>query len=273
MAKQLIEGVTTSEKPLEKRTLRTDRWWVEPALTFIVLTLFIIYATFRTFENQFYSSTHHLPVLWSEGSVPDLLSPFYSPLFLVDWKIAGITISPAMIILPFPLFFRLSCYYYRKAYYRAFFWTPPACAVRGTAKSHYTGEKEFPWALQNLHRYALYFALVFILILGLDVIKSMSFADGWGLSVGSLVLLANWLLLSGYTLGCHSFRHLSGGCLDCFSCSLGTRARHSLWQKITSLNERHAFFAWTSLFSVALADFYVRLVTSGTIQEFVFFKF
>ena len=28
-----------------------------------------------------------------------------------------------------PLGFRGTCYYYRKAYYRAFFWDPPACAI------------------------------------------------------------------------------------------------------------------------------------------------
>ena len=35
--------------------------------------------------------------------------------------------NPALLVLPFPLTFRLTCYYYRKAYYRAFFWSPPAC--------------------------------------------------------------------------------------------------------------------------------------------------
>lgn len=272
MAKPLMEGATTSAKLSETRTLRKDRWWLEPLLIFSTLTLFIIYATFRTFENQFYSVPHHLPVPWSEGLVPDLLSPFYSPLFLVDWKIFGFTITPAMLIMPFPLIFRATCYYFRKAYYRAFFLTPPACAVRGNAKPEYSGEKNFPWALQNLHRFALYFALILLVILGIDVIKSLRFADGWGLSVGSLILLGDWLLLLGYVFGCHSFRHLSGGCLDCFSCSSLNRARYSLWQKITFLNERHAFFAWSSLIGIGLADFYIRLVTSGTIQDFVFFK-
>jgi hypothetical protein len=33
------------------------------------------------------------------------------------------------------------------------------------------------------------------------------------------------------------------------------------------LNERHALFAWISLFGVALADLYVRLVASGIISD------
>jgi len=32
------------------RTLRTDRWWLQPLITFSVLIAFVIYATFRAFE-------------------------------------------------------------------------------------------------------------------------------------------------------------------------------------------------------------------------------
>ena len=71
--------------------------------------------------------------------------------------ILGKHVSPALFILPFPLLFRATCYYYRKAYYRAFFWDPPACAVSEVApRKNYTGEREFPFILQNLHRYAFY---------------------------------------------------------------------------------------------------------------------
>jgi len=37
-------------------------------------------------------------------------------------------LSPALLILIFPLGFRFTCYYYRRSYYRAFWWSPPACA-------------------------------------------------------------------------------------------------------------------------------------------------
>jgi hypothetical protein len=33
------------------------------------------------------------------------------------------------------------------------------------------------------------------------------------------------------------------------------------------LNERHMLFAWLSLFSVGLTDLYIRLVSSGAIQD------
>jgi hypothetical protein len=87
------------------------------------------------------------------------------------------------------------------------------------------------------------------------------------MGVGTLVLLANVCLLTIYTLSCHSLRHLAGGKLDCFSCATFGKGRHTAWRGLTYLNERHMLFAWVSLFSVGFADFYVRLVSSGAIQD------
>ena len=70
------------------------------------------------------------------------------------------TISPALLILIFPLGFRLTCYYYRKAYYRSFWW-PRRPARWPTRHGTYTGETRFPLILQNIHRYFFYFGLVF----------------------------------------------------------------------------------------------------------------
>ncbi len=273
-------SLTSRQEPAEPltqgfwRTLRKDAWWAEPLATALVLLGFVIYATFRTFENNFFLTEIHLPEAWSRGEVGHLLSPFYSPLFLVDWRILGFHVSPALLILPFPLSFRLTCYYYRKAYYRSFFWSPPACAVKGPVeRPRYTGEKGFPFVLQNLHRFALYFALIFLVILSLDVIKSMRYVDGWGISVGTFVLLLNVILLSGYTLGCHSFRHLVGGSLNCFSCSAFHQVCYQTFQGVSRLNNRHSFWAWTSLIWVALSDLYVRLVTSQVIPDYVLARF
>ena len=44
---------------------------------------------------------------------------------------------------------------------------------------------------------------------------------------GVFVLFFNVALLSGYSLSCHSLRHVVGGKLDCFSCSRGASARYS----------------------------------------------
>ena len=231
-------------------SMRRDAWWVELVPVVVVLGAFSIYATWRAFENSFYE--------WGP-----YLSPFYSPLIKPSWW----PFSPALLILGGPLGFRATCYYYRKAYYRAFFLDPPACAV-GEGRSHrYRGETAFPLILQNLHRYFLYLALIFLIILWYDAYHAFWFNGRFGIGVGSLVLLANIVLLSLYTFSCHSLRHLVGGKLDCFTCVTFGRQRHKAWKGLSFLNERHMLFAWLSLFSVGLADLYVRLVASGTIHD------
>src|SRR5437660_571956 len=62
-------------------------------------------------------------------------------------------------------------------------------------------------------------------------------------------------------------QHLLGGKLDCFSCAKAGGMRHSSWRGASLLNEHHMLFAWSSLFSVGFADFYVRLVASGAIRD------
>ena len=231
-------------------SMRRDAWWVELVPVIVVLGAFSVYATWRAFENDFYE--------WGP-----YLSPFYSPLIKPSWW----PLSPALLILGGPLGFRATCYYYRKAYYRAFFLHPPACAV-GEGRSHrYRGETAFPLILQNLHRYFLYIALIFLIILWYDAIHAFWFNGRFGIGVGSLVLLANIILLSLYTFSCHSLRHIVGGKLDCFTCVTFGPQRHKAWKGLSFLNEHHMLFAWLSLFSVGLADLYVRLVANGTIQD------
>ncbi|HKT48449.1 MAG TPA: hypothetical protein VJP87_13065 [Candidatus Acidoferrales bacterium] len=233
-------------------TERRDAWWVEILPVVIVLGAFGAYATFRAFEGKFYE--------WGP-----YLSPFYSP--LIDPQHHWWPWSPAILILGGPLSFRATCYYYRKAYYRAFFLDPPSCAV-GEGRGHkYTGETRFPFILQNLHRYAFYLALVFLAFLWYDAIVAFDFNGTFGIGVGSLVLLINIILLSLYTFSCHSARHLAGGHMDCFSCTAFGPPKQSAWSFLSKLNERHMLFAWTSLFSVGLADLYIRLVASGAIKD------
>jgi hypothetical protein len=232
-------------------TLRRDSWLVEILPVIVVLGGFGLYATLRAFEGKFYE--------WGP-----YLSPFYSPLIDANhrwWKW-----SPAILILGGPLSFRATCYYYRKAYYRAFFLDPPSCGV-GEPKRSYSGETKFPFILQNLHRYALYLAIIFLVFLWKDAFHAFFFDGKFGMGVGTLVLLVNVCLLSIYTLSCHSLRHLAGGKLDCFSCATFGKPRFGVWRGLTFLNERHMLFAWVSLFSVGFADFYVRLVSSGAIQD------
>jgi hypothetical protein len=232
-------------------TLRRDAWWLEILPVVIVLGGFGLYATLRAFEGRFYE--------WGP-----YLSPFYSP--LIDPQHHWWPFSPAILILAGPLGFRATCYYYRKAYYRAFFLDPPACSV-SEGKRNYSGETKFPFILQNLHRYFLYLAILFLVFLWRDAVRAFFFDGKIGVGVGTIVLFVNVFLLSIYTLSCHSLRHLAGGKLDCFSCSTFGKPRHGAWSVITVLNERHMLFAWISLFGVGLTDLYIRMVASGAIQD------
>ena len=246
--------------PWGRRTLRTDAWWVEPTVVLVVLLAFVVYATFRVFENAHYSAgVFHTPF----GS-PDLRGyvPFLSAL--------PFAVSPAMVILPFPAGFRLTCYYYRKAYYRSFGRRPPGCAVEGATKPDYWGERKGPFILQNLHRYFLYAALVVLVFNIYDMIGAFGVWEGHlYVGLGSFLFVLNVALLSGYTLGCHSLRHLVGGKLDMFSCDTLARSRYGLWAKVTWLNGRHMTWAWASLITVALTDLFVRGVSAGWWRDVV----
>jgi hypothetical protein len=231
--------------------VRTGSWWTQILPVVICLGGFGAYATYRAFEGAFFQ--------WGP-----YLSPFYSP--LIDIHHHYWPYSPALLILAGPLGFRATCYYYRKAYYRAFFLDPAGCAVP-ERKRNYAGETRFPFILQNAHRYFLYLAIIFIAFLWHDAVKAFFFPDGFGVGVGTLVLLINVTLLTLYLFSCHSVRHLFGGKLDCFSCAKFGKSRYSTWRSLSFLNERHMLFAWMSLFSVGFADFYVRLVSSGAIKD------
>jgi hypothetical protein len=250
---------------IPQRTLRQDSWWVYPLTTFVVFSAFVAYATWRAFTGSHYYAAPYL-------------SPFYSPC-LGSQCVEGSAdfgrpfgfwpFSPALIILIVPLGFRLTCYYYRKAYYRSFWLAPAACAV---AEPHrrYSGETRFPLIFQNLHRWFLILSAIVAAVLTYDVVLAFRDANGeWGhMGLGTLVLLVNVGLIWGYTLSCHSCRHLIGGRLRHFS---KHPVRYRLWTAVSRLNPHHPKFAWLSLFSVALADFYVYLLATGAFTDPRFF--
>ncbi len=227
------------------QTSRRDAWWATPAVVFTVLTSFIVYATWAAFQGKHYAYGSYI-------------SPFYSP------ELFGNSV-PALLILPFPAAFRLTCYYYRGAYYKAFWADPPSCTV-GEPRKSYRGELSLPLVLQNVHRLFLYIALIFLVILAHDVWKAMWFTNPatgqvhFGIGLGTLVLAANTILLGGYTLGCHSLRHLIGGYRDQLS---GAPIRRRAYNCSSCFNRRHMTWAWCSLFGVAFADLYVRLCSMG----------
>jgi len=262
--------VSSPTVPLTRRgfleTGRKDRWWVQPVVTAVILGGFAVYATWAAFQGRNY---HHGPYL----------SPFYSPELFGEsphalfgarpsWWPGWLRFSPALLIMPFPLLFRVTCYYYRGSYYKAFWADPPACSV-GEPRKTYLGERSFPLILQNVHRYAMYIAVAFIVILSYDAWKALWWpteegGTRFGLGLGALLLATNAVCLAGYTLGCHSLRHIIGGWRDQFS-------RRPLFRQpyrcVTCLNDKHHRWAWVSLFTVALSDLYIRLCASGVLTD------
>lgn len=255
-------AVTARVRVEPRHTERRDTWWVEPVLIVLALGGFVVYAAIVAFSGVNY---------WADP----YLSPFYSPCLAAQCPehILGIsigwwTLSPALLTIGSPLAFRTTCYYFRRAYYRSFFSSPPGCAVPDLRK-RYSGESRFPFILQNIHRYTLYVVAVSIAIDWWDVIKAYDFpaADGTrhlGIGLGSLVMTAEVLLLSAYVFGCHAARYLVGGYLDSFH---RASLRLKLWSAVTRLNLHHMLWAWVSLVGVAATDLYIRLVAVGVIVD------
>ena len=249
-------------------TMRRDFWWVTPLLTFLGFSAFIVYSTWAAFQGEHYSygpylSPMYSPLIWEAAGQPLTEHAWLGP--WPEWMPAMIIpLTPALLILWAPGGFRFTCYYYRGAYYKAFWADPPACAV-GEPRSGYRGEKKFPLILQNVHRYFMYLALVFIVVLAYDAIAATHFPDGFGIGVGTIVMTINVILLAGYTFGCHSLRHLVGGRCDTLS---NKPVQHGLWRWVSKLNGRHMAFAWFSLFWVGFTDFYIRACSMGYITDY-----
>jgi hypothetical protein len=290
----------TTQKAQEHfgQTSRVDNWWLGPLSVLVGLSTFVVYSTWAGLQGEYFE-IRQIPSNFGGPAVRPYLSPFYSPL-LYDthsphawfwspisgkprWWPEWLPFSAAVLIIWGPVLFRFTCYYYRKAYYRAFWADPPACAV-GEPRKNYWGENHWPLLIQNAHRYTMYVAVIFLFFLWFDALyafywpkideKSLAVTGhAFGMGLGTLIMLVNVVLLTGFTLGCNSVRHLAGGRLNkfaCFTCPMGggqpsqmLRASYRAWRISTLFNENHMLWAWLSLFSVGFTDVYIRLCAMG----------
>jgi hypothetical protein len=260
---------TAGRAEIAARTLRTDLWWRPPLIQATVLTVLLGYVVVRLFLRQDY---------W----VPEYnyLTPLYSPCISASCTegsthfgtIFGdlpVWIPLPIIVFPILLGFRGTCYYYRKAVYRSIVQSPTACAVAEPGK-RYRGESRFPFIVMNSHRFFFYAATLLLLINTYDAgLAFFPKSGGFGVGLGSIILLVNVALLWSYTLGCHSCRHILGGKLKHFS---RNPIRYGLWQRASWFNARHMQFAWASLVSVTLTDVYIMSVSAGWISDLRFFN-
>jgi hypothetical protein len=263
MSATVRNGTLTVEPRGFGRTSRRDAWWAVPLGVFVGLSSLLGYATWAAFQNAHYTHGPYLSPLYSPELFGDSPHAWFGP--KPGWWPWLLPFSPALLILPFPGLFRLTCYYYRGAYYKAFWADPPSCAV-GEPRKSYWGERSFPLVIQNVHRYTFYVALLFLVFLSYDVWLALWFPDpatgqkSFGIGLGTLVLATNVVLLASYTFGCHSLRHLIGGRFDAISKHPGCARAYAC---ASAFNARHMAFAWASLVGVAFADLYVRLCSMG----------
>ena len=229
--------------PPRSTVLRRDNWRLAPTVQALGLLAFVAYATWAAFRNANYY------VGLVEGR--NYLSPFYSPCIAsncppaVRWgpiTPSGWTITPAILILIFPLGFRLDLLLLPQGVLPLLLALPAGVRRRrrrvdqaGGCATSTSGETRFPLIMQNIHRYFWYFAVVFAgCSPGTRSRRSASpTASAWGSAPSSS---SSTPCSSGPTpLGCHSCRHLCGGGLvKRFSKAKG---RHWFWKNIaTPLN-------------------------------------
>jgi hypothetical protein len=249
---------------IPERTLRTDNWRREPIITVVLLSIWVLYAMVRTASQRYYWVAQY-----------HYLSPFTSPCVTANCPKESRSfgtwfghfpafIPLSLLVLPFLLGFRLTCYYYRKAYYRSFWVSPPACAV-AEPHARYSGETRFPLIFQNIHRYFFATAVIVSLLNSYDAIQAFHGKDGgFGIGLGTVIMVVNVVLLWAYTASCHSCRHIVGGRLRSFS---SHPMRYRAWTFVSKLNAKHMQLAWTTLGTLMLTDGYIALVSAGHITD------
>ena len=246
------------------RTLRRDRWWLQPVLTEIGLFAFVVYSTWVTFLNADYYAAPYI-------------SPFYSPCLSsaagrcparrqaphLGWFGTWWLVTPAVIILIFPLGFRADLLLLPQGL------LPVVVAVPAGLRG--------PRAAPPLHRRdpvpaARPERAPVLLLRRAGVQRDPELGRDRRVRLRRAhrdrrrhaVLVVNAVLLWLYSLSCHACRHAVGGRIDHFS---RHPVRYRAWTFVSRLNPYHGNFAWASLVWVALTDLYVRLVASGVIHD------
>ncbi len=240
-------NLLSSSRTTATKEGRTDPWYIEWFLMCLALTALLLYSNWAIFQAEGYK-----------------FGPYRSPFYPFDFRIGRI--SPALLLFWIPVFFRFTCYYWRKTYYRGYFLDPAACGVN-EPKRDYKGESVFPFILQNAHRYFVYLAILLLLVHWKETIASFYYQGTFGVGVGNCLLLTDSVFLTLYVFSCHALRNIIGGKLNQFSCSPCSRARYGAWNTVSILNMRHGIWAWISLVTIIVADIYIRLLSHGIIND------
>ena len=255
--------MATAALPARRKTLRRDAWWIEPLWYALLFGVFVVYSAYAGLANGNYFVEPYLSPFYSPCITANCQHLTFGPIIGTWWNFA-----PAIWIVGFPLTFRLTCYYYRKAYYRAYFQAPAACGVPD-ARAKYGGETKVPFIWQNIHRYTWYPAVVLVFILAFDAVQAYWFptpggGHAFGIGLGSVLMTVNVLLIAVYTFSCHFCRYLVGGRFDRFHLR---PLAYRLFSLVSRLNVRHGTYAIASLITVGLTDLYIRLLSMGVLHD------
>jgi hypothetical protein len=251
------ESLNLNSPAHPKLTNRSDFWWLLPLLMLLGFIVAGGYLTWAALVGENFA--------WGP-----YVSPVYASPYVPSWW----TLSPALLLLWIPAGFRLTCYYGRKAYYRAAFANPGACAVEQPHRKNYKGETRLPFILNNLHRYFLYLALALLALHWYEWVAALFYQDSIYVGLGTIIVLLDTIALTFYVGGCHSLRHIIGGkkrsfvgCCGCAKKNTCSKAGYGMWKKVSALNIFHGTWFWVSLFSILLADLYIRLLAMGILSS------
>ena len=200
-------------------TMRRDAWWVQPAVVFLVLSSFIVYATWAAFQGDHYSLRARTSRRSTRrSSAATRRTRWFGPKPAWWPVVAAVLAGPAhpagpgrlpghLLLLPRRLLQGVLGRPARLRGRRA----AQELLGRGLVPAH---PAERP-PLLPVRRAALP-AWSWPTTSGRRCGSPIRPPDrsSFGVGVGTLVLAVNVVLLGGYTLGCHSLRHLVGGCLD-----------------------------------------------------------
>ncbi len=178
--------------------------------------------------------------------------------------------SPTLLIVPIIGLFRLTCYAFRKGYYRHVFVHPEQCELTkqmDSTRREYSGETGL-LRIENIHRYFMYFGVAILPFFYYDFYLSTIYFGMFTLRLGSILLLTDTVVLTLWVFSCHSVRHLLGGGVDCYGCRFAPKQRHGLYRLQSYLNAHHEVFAWSGLILIVFVDLYLRALAAGIPLDF-----
>jgi hypothetical protein len=135
--------------------------------------------------------------------------------------------------------------------------------MQGKTALEAIAEKPGFFRIENLHRYFMYFSVLILPFFFYDFYIAVAYSGIFKITLGSLLLLANAVVVTVWVFSCHAVRHLTGGRVDCYGCKLAGKSRNKFFRFQSYFNVHHEALAWTSLILFISVDLYLRALSAG----------